>query len=95
MKNFLGINWKVRFNNPTAIGQMFISIFLPVLIYLGIDWQSLTTWASVGNALLDIIRNPIAIVLILINFYVTMIDGTSTGPSDSAQALSYRKPNKD
>lgn len=92
---FLGLNWKVRFNNPTAIGQMIVSIFLPVLIYLGIDWQSLTTWGSVGSALFDIISNPVAIVLILINFYVTMIDSTSTGASDSAQALSYNKPNKE
>ncbi|MGC9676081.1 phage holin [Staphylococcus warneri] len=95
MKNFLGINWKVRFNNPTAIAQMVVSVFLPVLIYLGLDWQSLTTWASVGHALLDIISNPIAVVLIIVNLYTTMVDGTSTGLSDSAQALSYRKPNKD
>lgn len=95
MKKFLGINWKVRFNNPTAIAQMVVSIFLPVLIYLGIDWQSLTTWASVGHALLDILRNPIAVVLIIVNLYMSMVDGTSTGLSDSAQALSYRKPNKD
>lgn len=93
--NFLGINWKVRLNNPTAIGQIVVSIFLPVLIYLGIDWQSLTTWASVGRALLDVISNPIAVILIIVNLYTAMIDGTSTGLSDSAQALSYNKPNKD
>lgn len=95
MKNFLGINWKVRFNNPTAIAQMVVSVFLPVLIYLGLDWQSLTTWASVGHALLDIISNPIAVVLIIVNLYTAMVDGTSTGLSDSAQALSYNKPNRD
>lgn len=94
MKKFLGINWKVRFNNPTAIVQMIVSVFLPVLIYLGVDWQSLTTWSSVGHALLDIVKNPIAIVLIIVNFYTAMVDGTSTGPTDSAQALSYNKPNK-
>ena len=93
--NFLGINWKVRFSNPTAIGQIVVSIFLPVLIYLGIDWQSLTTWASVGHALLDVISNPIAVVLIIVNLYTAMIDGTSTGLSDSAQAMSYNKPNRD
>lgn len=92
---FLGINWKVRFNNPTAVVQMIVSIFLPVLIYIGIDWQNLTTWASVGTALLDILKNPIAIALIIVNFYTTMIDGTSTGPSDSTQAMSYEKPNND
>lgn len=92
---FLGINWKVRFNNPTAIAQMVVAVFLPVLIYLGIDWQSLTTWASVGRALLDVISNPIAVVLIIVNLYTAMVDSTSTGFSDSSQALSYNKPNKD
>lgn len=93
MKNFLGINWKVRFNNPTAIAQMVVSVFLPVLIYLGLDWQSLTTWASVGHALLDIIGNPIAVVLIIVNLYTAMVDGTTTGLTDSLQAKAYEKPN--
>lgn len=95
MKNFLGLNLKARFKNPTAIGQMVVAVFLPVLIYLGIDWQSLTTWASVGHALLDVISNPVAVVLIIVNLYTAMIDGTSTGLSDSAKAMSYSKPNKD
>lgn len=94
MKKFLGINWKVRFNNPTAIVQMIVSIFLPVLIYIGIDWQSLTTWSSVGHALIKVISNPIAVVLIIVNLYTAMVDGTSTGLSDSPQALNCNKPNK-
>lgn len=93
MKNFIGINWKVRFNNPTAIAQMIMSIFLPVLIYLGVDWQSLTTWESVGQALIDIISNPIAVVLIIVNLYTAMVDGTTTGLTDSLQARAYEKPN--
>lgn len=93
MKNFLGINWKVRFNNPTAIGQLFISIFLPVLIFLGVDWQTLTSWAAVGQAVIQIVSNPIAIVLILVNFYNAAVDGTSKGLSDSTQAQQYNKPN--
>lgn len=93
--NFLGMNLKVRLNNPTAIAQMVVAVFLPVLIYLGIDWQSLNKWGSVGHALLDIISNPVAVVLIIVNLYTAMIDGTSTGLSDSAQAMSYNKPNKE
>ena len=92
---FLGMNLKVRFNNPTAIVQMVVAVFLPVLIYLGIDWKSLTTWGSVGHALLDVVSNPVAVVLIIVNLYTAMIDGTSTGLSDSSQALSYNKPNND
>lgn len=94
MKKFLGLNLKVRFNNPTAIGQWLVAIFLPVLIYLGVDWQTLTTWQAVGTALLQIVSNPIAVVLIILNIYNATIDGTSTGLSDSKQAQNYSKPNK-
>jgi phi LC3 family holin len=95
MKNFLGINWKIRTLNPTGVAQMIVAIFLPVLIYLGIDWQTLTSWSAVGKTVLDILSNPIAVVLILINFYNSVIDGTSAGLTDSPQALNYHRPNKD
>lgn len=95
MKNFLGINWKIRTLNPTGVTQMIVAIFLPVLIYLGIDWQTLTSWSTVGKTVLDILSNPIAVVLILINFYNSVIDGTSAGLMDSPQALNYHRPNKD
>ena len=52
MRNFLGINWHVRFNNPVAIIQLIVGAFMPILVYLGIDWHSLTTWGSVGEAYL-------------------------------------------
>lgn len=95
MKNFLGINWKIRLLNPTGIVQMITAIFLPVLIYLGVDWQTLTSWSAVGHTILEIASNPIALVLIAYNFYNSVVDGTSKGLTDSPQALNYHRPNKD
>lgn len=95
MKNFLGINWKVRVTHSVGIIQLIAGAILPVLIYLGIDWQALTTWQSVGHALWQIVVNPIAIVSILANIYFATVDGTSTGLTDSPQARAYRRPNND
>lgn len=95
MRNFLGINWHVRFNNPVAIIQLIVGAFMPILVYLGIDWHSLTTWGAVGEALLKFIGNPIAVIGVLVSLYMSAVDGTSAGLSDSLMAQEYKKPNKE
>lgn len=95
MRNFLGINWHVRFNNPVAIIQLIVGAFMPILVYLGIDWHSLTTWSAVGEALLKFISNPIAVIGVLVSLYMSAVDGTSAGLSDSLMAQEYKKPNKE
>lgn len=95
MKNFLGINWKIRMTHSVGIIQLIASAILPVLVYLGIDWQALTSWHAVGHAIVQVISNPIAIGTILVNMYFSVIDGTSTGLTDSPQARAYHRPNND
>ncbi|MEB5628478.1 phage holin [Staphylococcus capitis] len=95
MRNFLGINWHVRFNNPIAIIQLVVSAIVPVLVSLDVDWHTLTTWGALWNAFVDIISNPIAIIAILVGIYTSAIDGTTHGVSDSLMAKEYKKPNKE
>ena len=57
MKNFLGINWKIRMTHSVGIIQLIASAILPVLVYLGIDWQALTSWHAVGHAIMQVISN--------------------------------------
>ena len=40
------INWKVRFKNPVFIGQLALAIFVPILAYMGITVEDLTTWGA-------------------------------------------------
>ncbi|MDO0996578.1 MULTISPECIES: phage holin [Staphylococcus] len=95
MKNFLGINWQIRMTHSVGIIQLIASAILPVLVYLGIDWQALTSWNAVGHAIMQVISNPVAIGTILVNMYFSVIDGTSTGLTDSPQARAYHRPNND
>lgn len=95
MRNFLGINWHVRANNPVAIIQLLVSAIVPVFVALDIDWHTLTTWTKLGYAILEVVTNPVAVAAILINIYTSAIDGTTHGASDSLMAKEYKKPNRD
>lgn len=91
----MNINWKIRIKNPMFWVQIVVSVFTPILAYMGITVQDLTTWQSVWNALVLAVSNPYVLVLVAVSVYNTIIDPTTTGISDSANALTYTEPNNE
>lgn len=89
------INWKVRFSNPVFISQLVLAIFVPVLAYMGLSIEDLTTWSMVGNLLFEAVSNPYVLVLVIVSVYNSITDPTVKGLSDSKQALRYHKPKND
>src|SRR5690625_3149784 len=89
------INWKVRFSNPVFIAQIIMAIFIPILAYMGLTAQDLTTWSKVGKVLYEAISNPYVLLLVIVSVYNSITDPTVAGLSDSKQALQYYKPKKD
>lgn len=89
------INWKVRFKNPVFIGQLVLAIFVPILAYMGLTLEDLTTWGAVGDVLFEAIRNPYVLALVVVSVYNSITDPTVAGLSDSKQALNYEKPKED
>lgn len=89
------INWKVRFNNPNFIAQLVLAVFIPILAYMGITAQDLTTWGTVFEVLFEAVSNPYVLVLVVVSVYNSITDPTVKGISDSKQALGYRKPKDD
>lgn len=88
------INWLVRIKNPVFLAQIIVAIILPILTHLGINWEDVTTWAALGKLLLSAIGNPVIVVAIVISVWNAVTDPTTKGIGDSAQALTYKKPNK-
>lgn len=88
------MNWKIRFQNPNYIFRFVAALIIPALASLGIEWQSLTTWGALGNALLQIISNPVVLILMLYNAFNMSPDGTTHGWGDSTRALTYKTPNE-
>ena len=86
------INWKIRFKNPNFIFRFIAALIVPALASMGIEWQSLTTWGALGQALLDIVSNPVVLILMFYNALNMTPDGTTKGINDSYRALSYERP---
>ena len=86
------INWKVRLKNPVFWVGLAVAIVLPILTSLGMSWEDMTTWAALGNALLQALKNPVILVSVLVSVWNLINDPTTKGLSDSAQALTYDKP---
>lgn len=89
------INWKARFRNPIFISQVVLSILAPIIGYLGISYEDLTTWVKLGDVLYGAISNPYVLGLVAVSFYNAVNDPTTAGHSDSMRALNYTKPKKD
>lgn len=86
------INWLVRFKNPTFWISVVIAIFTPILAYMGITAEDLTTWQSVATLFKEAVSNPYMLLLIAVSVYNAVIDPTTKGISDSAQAMTYTEP---
>ena len=86
------MNLKVRFKTPVFIAQLILAILTPILAYAGLTVQDLTSWQKLGEILLEAIRNPYVLGLIVVSVWNAFNDPTTAGITDSAQALTYDKP---
>lgn len=88
------INFKVRFKNPIFIAQLLLAIFTPILAYAGLTAQDLTTWKALFELIVDAISNPYVLGLVVVSVWNALNDPTTSGVSDSENALTYKTPKK-
>lgn len=88
----MSINWKVRVKNPVWWAQMALAVFTPILAYGGLTAQDMTTWGAVLGLLRQAVTNPYVLSLVVVSVWNAVNDPTTTGISDSTQALTYEKP---
>lgn len=88
------MNWKVRLKNPIFIAQLILAIILPILAYMGLTVEDLTTWGAVFNCVLLAIKNPYVMSLVVISVWNALNDPTTAGFGDSVRALNYDEPYK-
>lgn len=88
------INWIVRLKNPMFWIQIITVIIITILTYFSMQPQDVTSWAILGELLLNAVKNPYLVVLVLINLFNILIDPTTKGIGDSEQALTYTEPKK-
>lgn len=86
------INWKIRVKNPVWWTQIGLSVLTPILAYAGLTASDLTTWYALGELLLGAISNPYVLFTVAVSVWNACNDPTTSGISDSLQALDYTKP---
>lgn len=86
------MNWKVRARNPHFKAQVFLSFLLPILAYMGLTLEDLTTWGALGRVLWDAVQNPYVIMLATVSVYNAVTDPTTKGIKDSELAKTYDTP---
>lgn len=86
------MNWKVRFKNPLFIAQMILAVLTPILAYAGLTVKDLTTWQALGDLLTGALSNPYVLGLVVVSVFNAVTDPTTSGVTDSEQALAYTKP---
>ena len=85
----MNINWKVRFKNPMFWVGIIVAVVATVLTQLGMSWEQVTSWATLGQALLEAVSNPVVVVAVITATYNAIVDPTTSGLSDSKNALTY------
>lgn len=85
------INWEVRMKNSVFWVQILAAVFLPVLTYFGLQWEELTTWTVIGQLLVEAVKNPV-VVLVLVSVWNAINDPTTVGLQDSSRAMTYHFP---
>ena len=88
----MNINWKVRFRNPVFWVQIAAAVVLPILAYLGLGWEDMTSWSALGGIFLEAVKNPVILASVAVSVWNAINDPTTKGLSDSPRALGYTDP---
>ena len=92
--NFLGINWKVRANNPQFWFQIFLAIAVPIGTYFGVTGKDVTSWEVLIDLIGQAVSNPYVIAMVAVSVYNAVNDPSTKGVRDGENALEYVKPSQ-
>ena len=95
MRNFLGINWKVRVRNPQFWLSVVLSFIVPPLAYAGIEFNEVTTWGKFFSVLGNGFANPYVVAMVIVSLYNSIVDKTTRGFGDTKIAKQYLRPRTD
>ena len=79
MKKF---DWKERFKNKIFWVNTILAVATPILAYFGINGSDLTTWGSLFGLILDALKNPYVVGLVLVSLWNNVIKPDTKGITD-------------
>ena len=88
------MNWKVRIKNPVFWAQIVLAVFTPILAYAGLTAEDMNTWQALGDLIMGALSNPYVLMLVVVSVWNAINDPTTSGVTDSKNALEYTEPKK-
>lgn len=85
------MNIPVRMKNP----WFWVGLLGVFFTAIGVSPETLTSWAALKTALIDLIGNPYLLASAALALLGQFIDPTTAGISDSKQAMTYTEPKKE
>ena len=85
------INWKVRVKNP----YFWFGLVAIILTAVGAEPEIFTSWEILVTQIKDLLGNPFALGFVVAAIVGYIYDPTTSGITDSQQALGYSKPKKE
>ncbi|MBC2369386.1 phage holin [Listeria booriae] len=88
------INWKIRNNWRTWV---LYGVTVATIIWTagGFELSDLDSWSLLGQAFVEFLSKPVAIIGVITALIATYVDPTTAGFSDSKQVMNYTEPRKD
>lgn len=76
------MNWKARLKNPAFWVSVAIAIVVPILTYMGLTAEDITTWGCLWDIIKGAVSNPYILLMVAVSVYNAIIDPTTPGVSD-------------
>ncbi len=76
------MNWKARLKNPAFWVSVVIAIVVPILTYMGLTAEDITTWGRLWDIIKGAVSNPYILLMVAVSVYNAVIDPTTPGVSD-------------
>ncbi|MBC1230562.1 phage holin [Listeria booriae] len=88
------INWKIRNNWRTWV---LYGVTVATIMWTagGFELSDLDSWSLLGQAFMEFLSKPVAILGVVTALIATYVDPTTAGFSDSKQVMKYTEPRKD
>lgn len=82
------LNIPVRFKNF----WFWVGLIGVVLAAMGVSPEMFTSWGAVADAFIALVKNPYMIASVVMAVAGVVLDPTTKGLGDSAQAMTYTEP---
>nr|WP_317357860.1 phage holin [uncultured Tyzzerella sp.] len=76
------INWVERIRNPIFWVNTILAIAMPIIAYYGMSAKDFTTWDSIFKVILDALKNPYVVGLVIVSLWNNIINPVTKGITD-------------